>query len=49
MVRRILSVIKTKTAYRINHSLQLDEKIILPPEAEEIISEAEQSEEQPGQ
>jgi transposase len=46
MVRRILSVIKTKTPYRINHSLQLDEKLVLPEEALEIISEAEQSDEQ---
>ena len=46
MVRRILSVIKTKTPYKINNSLQLDEKIVLPAEAEEIICEAEQTEEQ---
>ena len=45
MVRRILSVIKTKTPYKINYALQLDEKIILPAEAEEIINEAAQMEE----
>lgn len=49
MVRRILSVIKTKTAYKINHSLQLDEKIVLPAEADEIINEAEETEEQSGE
>jgi hypothetical protein len=46
MLRRILSVIKTKTPYKINHALQPDEKIVLPAEAEEIINGAEQAEEQ---
>ncbi len=46
MVRRILSVIKTQTAYKINHNLELDKKIVLPAQADEIINEAVETEEQ---